>query len=68
MENAPEDNRPATPPFALELTEEKRAEVLDYLLGELNESISSRSERMKKIIKWRRQREAVRKRLQVSIR
>ena len=49
VENASEDNRPATPPFALELTEEKRAEVLDYLLGELNEAISARSERMKKM-------------------
>ena len=51
--------QPAIPTYALDLTDEKREEILSYLLQELEDCRSSRAERIKKIIKWRRQREAI---------
>lgn len=51
--------RPKPPPFGIDLSDEKKEEILKYLLGELSDATSSRSERVKKWIKWRRQREAV---------
>ena len=54
-----EPDRPTLPPFALELTPEKEEEVLGYLLSELEEAKSARAPRVKKWIKWRRQREAI---------
>jgi len=59
-------NEPATDeslakddPLRIELTEEKREEILGYLLQELEDAVSSRENRVKKWIKWRRQREAI---------
>jgi hypothetical protein len=51
--------QPAIPTYALDLTDEKRDEILSYLLSEFEEAKSARSERVKKWIKWRRQREAI---------
>ena len=53
------DNRPKLSPFSLDLSDEKREEVLNYLLTEIEEAKSARSDRVKKWIKWRRQREAI---------
>ncbi len=54
-----EPQRPQLPPLALELSEEKRDEILAYLLQELEDSKNARGDREKKWRKWRRQREAI---------
>ena len=51
--------RPQLPPYALELSDEKRDEILNYLLQELQDAEAAREPRQKKWIKWRRQREAI---------
>ena len=51
--------QPAIPTYVLDLKDEKREEILQYLLSELEEAKSARSERVKKWIKYRRQREAI---------
>jgi hypothetical protein len=55
----PSDGRPQLAPFGIDLTPEKKDEILNYLLPELEDAITARSERAEKWKKWRRQREAI---------
>jgi hypothetical protein len=50
--------RPKESAFAIDITPERKEEVLNYLLEQLAAADSARSEREKKWIKWRKQREA----------
>ena len=54
-----EGARPAPTAFSVEVSEEKQEEVLAFLLEQFEASAKAREERVKKWIKWRRQREAV---------
>lgn len=51
-------NRPKASAFEVQVSDEKKAEILDYLCSEFEAAEAARSERVKKWIKWRRQREA----------
>jgi hypothetical protein len=53
-----EGARPKENAFAIDISDEKKEEILKYLLEELSVASSARSEREKKWIKWRKQREA----------
>lgn len=55
-ESGPE--RPKASAFEVEVSDEKRDEILQYLISEFGTAESAREERVKKWIKWRRQREA----------
>jgi len=57
-DETPKADRPSPSPLTIELSDEKRDEILNYLLQELEEAKSERSERVKKWMKWRQQREA----------
>jgi len=57
-DNPTETERPSGPTFAIDVDDEKKAEILGYLLDELEAAKSARAERVKKWIKWRKQREA----------
>ncbi len=60
LETPPEEEkRPQRPRFSLDLTKEKRDEILSYLLQQLEDSKTERFDREKKWLKWRRQREAI---------
>ena len=52
------ENRPQGPSFSIDIDDEKKKEVLNYLLDEFNAAEHAREERVKKWIKWRKQREA----------
>ena len=54
-----EAGRPNPSLFSLDLTPEKEDEIITYLLAELAEAINAREPRLKRWIKWRRQREAI---------
>jgi hypothetical protein len=51
-------NRPASPAFGIDVSDEKKREILGFLSEQLEASIAAREGRVKKWIKWRRQREA----------
>jgi len=57
-DDTPRKDRPSPSPLTIELSDEKRDEILNYLLQELETSKSERAERVKKWMKWRQQREA----------
>jgi len=56
---AKSDGRPSPPSLSLELDDAMRQEILTYLLSEFEDARNSRSDREKKWLKWRRQREAI---------
>jgi hypothetical protein len=51
-------SRPEISDLGIEVSDDKRKEILDYLIAEFNQSITARAERSKQWIKWRKQREA----------
>jgi hypothetical protein len=56
--NGEDNSRPQEPSFEVNVSAEKKKEILEYLLSQLDAADAARSERVKKWIKWRRQREA----------
>jgi hypothetical protein len=51
-------SRPQESAFQIDIDEDKKKEILTYLTEQLDASIAARADRVKKWIKWRRQREA----------
>ena len=58
-EDADEASRPNASSFNIEISDEKKEEVLGYLLEELAAADAARADRVKKWIKWRGQRETI---------
>lgn len=60
MESDQDDTprRPEESAFEVSVEKERKEEILNYLINEYNLADTSRSERVKKWIKWRKQREA----------
>jgi hypothetical protein len=58
INNSDGNSRPQQSAFGINISDEKKEDILSYLLDELTQAEAARAERVKKWIKWRRQREA----------